>query len=465
MAALAMGVLLVQRANAQGFALSAAASAGSLPVNGSVTFTLNLTNLTGALLVDATVSNLLPSTVQIQAARILRADANSASIITNGSIVRFDFFQFQNTGSAQMIVTAQPLAPGVFTNTVSVAAIGVTNTAMTNVVVQATNVPTAVATLAVSFTPPPQTVYARDWMTYAVTVTNAGPEAATGAMLTNTLPAEVEFQAASPPPTAEGSGNVVFSLGTLSAGAARTVFLTVEPTQAGAFSFAATAAAADATNATASLSVNVTNFLSTNLVAAIASPQRYNPQNNLVEQLVTVSNAGPSEVPAARVLISGLAVSNVLFNAAGTNGGHPFVVYGLPLEAGQDAELLLQFWAANYFALSNSQLQAVGVAPPNLAPMANLVSNVPVRSVTRLTATNLLVPGSLLLWFPSVPGRTYTVLYSTNLSSTNWLAAQPAVQAFANFTEWIDYGPPGTLARPADTPARFYRVFLNAPDP
>jgi hypothetical protein len=31
----------------------------------------------------------------------------------------------------------------------------------------------------------------------------------------------------------------------------------------------------------------------------------------------------------------------------------------------------------------------------------------------------------------------------------------------ANYTYWIDYGPPGTAGHPTNTPVRFYRVFLN----
>ena len=35
------------------------------------------------------------------------------------------------------------------------------------------------------------------------------------------------------------------------------------------------------------------------------------------------------------------------------------------------------------------------------------------------------------------------------------------VIAPAAFTEWIDYGPPGTVSAPSVAGNRFYRVFLN----
>jgi hypothetical protein len=69
--------------------------------------------------------------------------------------------------------------------------------------------------------------------------------------------------------------------------------------------------------------------------------------------------------------------------------------------------------------------------------------------------------GGMLLAFPSLTNRTYTVEYTTNLLSPIWLAAQPLTVTPANYTYWIDYGPPETVSHPTNTPVRFYRVFLN----
>jgi hypothetical protein len=67
--------------------------------------------------------------------------------------------------------------------------------------------------------------------------------------------------------------------------------------------------------------------------------------------------------------------------------------------------------------------------------------------------------GGIFLEFPSLTNRAYTVEYSSNL--LNWLAAQPLTVTPANYTSWIDYGPPTTVSHPTNTPMRFYRVFLN----
>ena len=71
-------------------------------------------------------------------------------------------------------MTAEPTVAGFITNTVTVASPNTTNTAATNVVVQVTNL-VVLADLGVTMTGPGQAVITNDWMTYGVTVTNAGP--------------------------------------------------------------------------------------------------------------------------------------------------------------------------------------------------------------------------------------------------------------------------------------------------
>jgi len=67
----------------------------------------------------------------------------------------------------------------------------------------------------------------------------------------------------------------------------------------------------------------------------------------------------------------------------------------------------------------------------------------------------------MLIEWPSTTNRTYTVVYSDNVLFLNAMIAPPAVVAPANRTQWIDYGPPTTTNVPANTGARFYRVYQN----
>ena len=71
-------------------------------------------------------------------------------------------------------------------------------------------------------------------------------------------------------------------------------------------------------------------------------------------------------------------------------------------------------------------------------------------------------PGNprFLVQFSSVPGRTYTVQYSDDL--TTWRNATPSIIASATSTFWYDDGPPVTVSPPTyPNSSRFYRVLLN----
>jgi hypothetical protein len=67
----------------------------------------------------------------------------------------------------------------------------------------------------------------------------------------------------------------------------------------------------------------------------------------------------------------------------------------------------------------------------------------------------------MLIEFPSLTNRTYTVVYSDNVLFSNAMIAPPSITVPANRIQWIDYGPPATRSAPSNSPARFYRVFLS----
>jgi len=85
----------------------------------------------------------------------------------------------------------------------------------------------------------------------------------------------------------------------------------------------------------------------------------------------------------------------------------------------------------------------------------------PVGGVRIVPLTSGALSNCIYLDFPTVSNQTYTVEYSLDPSFANGVVALPVVTATANFSLWIDYGPPATLSHPSNAPARFYRVFLN----
>jgi uncharacterized repeat protein (TIGR01451 family) len=448
------GLLLVAmavvfpRADAQQFGLSVTPSSASVLVSNTVTYTINVTNLSVGT-VDTVVTNFLPVSAQFQS-------ATSGFIQVSNNVIVFSLNQFLSGNSVQLTVTALPTAVGSITNTVIVAStdFGYTNSVSTNVAVQVTNV-TVQADLGVTMTGPSQVVITNDWMTYGVTVTNAGPNIAPNVILTNTLPSGVIPISL----TNQISGsNFIYNLGTLTNGGSTNFFFTVEPTNVATLVFSASVGASgvadtNTANNFASTNITVTNYLPGLLVAVTNSPQIINFQNALTEQSITLSNAGLSSIPAARVVVAG--VTNQLFNAVGTNNGNPFVYYSAPVAAGQTVNLLLQYYPRGYFPFTNSQLSAFAVPLPDWTPPSATVGTNVISRIVELAN------GDMLIEWPSIVGQTYTVVYSTNVLFSNAMVAPPSVVAPANRTQWIDYGPPTTVSAPMNASERFYRVYQN----
>jgi uncharacterized repeat protein (TIGR01451 family) len=397
--------------------------------------------------------------------------ATQGTNVIIGSNVVFSLGTIIVTNTALMTVPVVPTSSGSLTNSVFVwGNDGTTVPALVTVVTLVTNVMVVTpADLAVAMTVPTSAVYTNDWMVYGVTVTNQGPGTVPGAFLTNTLPTGVRYitnSPASPAPTIKGS-NVIFNLGTLTNGAFRSFLLMVQPTNAGTLPFVSVVSTNSAVfdpnlaNNLASNNIPVLSYPAGQLTAVTNSIQVYNAQNGLVEQSILLSNTGTVAVVSARVVVTGL--TNQLFNAWGTNNGNPFVVYAATLTNNQSVNLLLQFFAFNYFSFTNSQLNPFAVTNVNLAPPppAAVSTNVNISRIVQLTSGSPLIIGSMLIEWPSLTNRTYTVVYSDNVLFSNAMTAMPSIVAPANRTQWIDYGPPATVSAPLNSSNRFYRVFLN----
>jgi hypothetical protein len=205
----------------------------------------------------------------------------------------------------------------------------------------------------------------------------------------------------------------------------------------------------------------VGNYLSGNLAVSLISTQMYDSGNGLVEQWMQLTNTGSSPVASARVAVTGL-LTNMLFNAAGTNNGNPFVIYGSTLNPGKSANMLLQFFALNYFAFNNSQLQPFATSLANLSPPANLFGPTSPYLVFRSTTTNFMFGGTEIAYFWSVPGLNYTLEYSDNPQFANPLVMLPISRtAGANQILFYDNGPPATVSFPTNNAPRYYRMYIN----
>ena len=180
----------------------------------------------------------------------------------------------------------------------------------------------------------------------------------------------------------------------------------------------------------------------------------FNPQTGLYEETVIVTNMGNGTVAGFQLYVTVLTPNVYLWNATGTNGGVPYVQYNSPLDPSNHVTLTLEFYDPARVAFTNT-LNVVPIIP---APAGNVGTNgsVAINKIFTDTRTN---GTRFVIEFVSVPGKTYTVIYSSDLST--WKVATPSVTANANVTQWYDDGPPKTESLPMSVTNRFYRVIKN----
>jgi len=459
---LALGLVAVAtRVSAQGVGFSFQAVPAPIAVSNNITYTIIVTNLTGATQA-LTVTNTFTGT-SFQLIGLPTSSGSGTATISSNNII-FSFALVTNNGLVQMGMVIQPTSAGSLSDLFAVATNSVLVGSATFAVQVTNQVATSVADLAVAMTMPASAVFTNDWVVYSVNVTNLGPGTAPNVFLTNTLPASVIFKSVSPAFTRLGSGtNVIFSLGTLTNQAFIHFQLTVQPTNTGTLTFSSavntnTVNDPNPTNNLASNTVTVLTYFAGQFTVSTNSKQVYNAGNGLMEQSILVSNAGTNAVAAVRVVVTGL--TNQLFNSSGTNNGQPFVVYATGLDTNQSVSLLLQYNSPtrSVFPFTSSQLNPFAVSVPDLSPppASALATNLDIIRILRV-ATN----GDTLIEFPTTNGATYTVVYSDNVQFSNAMIAPPAVTAYANRLFWADYGPPTTVTHPTNAPVRFYRVFRN----
>jgi len=443
------------RAGAQLF-FSFIGSAGTNLVNNPLTYTINLTNQTLGLL-NVNVTNTFPTWAQLQGASFT---VGTGTTFTNADGFSFSVTLTAPTGPApiaQMVETVTPTQAGPFTNTIIISLVSGTNFT-TNLVTLVTNSVAPEADLGVAIFGPAQAVITNDWMTYEVTATNAGPSSAANVALTNTLPSGVILLSA--PPHQGTDSNMIFTLGTLVSGGFTNFLFTIQPTNAGDLTLSAsigTASVLDTNLANNSVStdINVIAYLPATLVAVTNSGQGIDFANGSMAQSILLSNLGKNDVPAARIVVTGL--TNRLFNAVGTNNGDPFVYCSAPLAAGQSVNLLLEYVPRGYFPFTNGQLQAFAVPLPDWTPPLAMATSTNFNLIRPI----LLANGYVLLEWPAITNRSYTVVYSDNVLFSNAQIAPPSVVAPANRVQWLDYGPPETASVPTNSTSRFYRLLLN----
>jgi uncharacterized repeat protein (TIGR01451 family) len=436
--------------------ISVSALPNPVAVGNTLVYTLITSNAsagigTAAVLNDVIVSNTLPSSVTLVGVTGAQGTNVSGSlvVITNGTLN----FQQRVTNT----ITVTPTIAGTISNFVVVRGVtqlgpaSATNSILTTVATAAQ--PNIQAGIAAE----PQNVYVDDWVIFNISVTNTGTASAENLVISNHFSTNVFLRSVSPSNlvSAFTGTSLVLNGGSLDSMSIGTLTFVVQPTNAGPLFTTTTFSGSNVTNSIQSGSVS--NFVSvpdTNqLQVMTVGEMLFDPQTGLFRQIVQVSNSSGSNVTSVRVVVMGLG-TNQLFNAVGTNGNNPFVVFGAPLPSMTSTNIVLE-----YFIRSRTPVEGLTfVAYEANAPAQTNSTSGDFPEIINFIALPPPPTERVLIEFRSEPGASYIIQYSDNSSFSNALLAQPSIIAPADKTQWIDEGPPKTISRLIDTTNRFYRV-------
>jgi uncharacterized repeat protein (TIGR01451 family) len=205
--------------------MSKTASNAPYTIGQPLTYTLVVTNNSPLIATNVTLTDLLPD--EVDYVSVTPTDSCSEA----DRVVICDFGDLAAAGNVNATIVVTPTTSGIITNTAEVTATTY-DPDFDNNIDSVTIVVDPIADLSLSKTGEPTQVYAGEPLTYTLTVNNSGPSAASGVILTDTLPGNVTFISVnSTQGTCAGPvlGEVVCNLGTIGLGSNAVVTIVVSP--------------------------------------------------------------------------------------------------------------------------------------------------------------------------------------------------------------------------------------------
>jgi uncharacterized repeat protein (TIGR01451 family)/uncharacterized delta-60 repeat protein len=167
---------------------------GTVTTTSNVTFTLTVTNYGPAGATNIVVSNTLPA-----GTLYVSATPSQGTVVTNGAnLVTWTIDSMAKDASASLSLVLQANVVGQIVNSATVATTTTDKNPDDNTASAAVNVAAPSADLSLSLIGGPNPVLVGNYLTYTLTIRNAGSATATHVTASDTLPASVAFVSASP---------------------------------------------------------------------------------------------------------------------------------------------------------------------------------------------------------------------------------------------------------------------------
>jgi uncharacterized repeat protein (TIGR01451 family) len=263
----------------------------------ALTYTISVRNNGPAIATGVIVTDTLP------AAATLSSITTSQGTCT-GTTCTLGTISATRGALITMTVTVDPMTTGLITNTASVSANEEDLIPENNIAHEATTILPGPADLQIAKHDLADPVRAGEALTYIITVSNTGPANATGVVVTDTLPASVTFQSATP---SQGSCfAAVCALGSLLAGSGATITMTtsVDPAASGVITNSATVSASQLDlvlgNNSAHEQTRINRAADMGVVKT-GAPEPAFAGKNLTYRL-EINNHGPSRAEGVRVV-------------------------------------------------------------------------------------------------------------------------------------------------------------------
>ncbi len=205
--------------------------------------------------------------------------------------------------SATLVIQATVVSPSSQTNTATITRADQFDPNTANNTASATETPQQ-ADLALTKTTSDSTPNVGDTVTFTITLTDNGPDAATNAQVTDLLPAGLSFVSATPSQGAYNSSTGLWTVGTVNVGAPQTLLIDATVITASAHTNTATVTASDQFDPDSA----------NNIASVVVSPQQADlalaktvsdPTANVGDTItytITLTNSGPDEATGVQVI-------------------------------------------------------------------------------------------------------------------------------------------------------------------